>query len=424
MKRMGVFDMKRILSLVIVCLMMCAQPALAGAYPIATINNPKAPHTVQLREGKGTSTKSLGEYYSGTTVVVYDGSGEWWQVEIFGRKGYMQASFLIPSGEQGSYDDAAIASAYQAKPQAVVNNPDPADRLNLRDRPSKDASSSVKFYNNTPVEILGRVGDYSLVIVGGDSWGYMQTKYLKEGEVSMPALAEAGTPSGYAVVNNPKVEDKLYLRAEAKDGSERLGEYLNGTTVELLAKDGAYQQVRIYDRIGYMHTDYLRPDSDTPDKVAITQAEVRLDATGSRVPLFSYPATNSPTVVSAIPEGTRVAVVGRAGVWYQVSYDGHEGYVQAQWVLPGGDFTGQYGVVANPDARDRLHLRAKAEAGSQSLGQYFNGTQVEILGGGDSVTLRNWQSAAGWYHVRVGNQEGYMMIKFVCPVSVGDPSTW
>lgn len=416
--------MKRFFCLLVLCLLMVAQFAQAGDYAIATINNPKAPHTVHLRAGKGTSTESLGEYYSGVTVVVYDSKDDWWQVEIHGRKGYINSDFLIPSGSQGHRDEAAIASAYQATVQAVVNNPDSAERLNLRSRPDKDASAHGKYYSNTPVEILGNIGGYSLVIVNGSDWGYMQTKHLKTGVSGSPAPAavSANDIQGYAVVNNPKVEDKLYLRAAAKESTERLGEYANGTTVELLARDGNYWHVRIFDKTGYMHADYLRPD--THDTIVLTHAVLQRDETGSNVPLFAYPATNAPTLITSVPEGTRAKIISRAGVWYLVEVEGKQGYVQTQWVLPGTDTPGRYGVIANPNARDRLHLRDKAGTSGQSLGQYFNGTQVEILSGGEDVNLLNWQSSSGWYRVRVDGKEGYMMTKFVSPVSVGDPSTW
>ena len=42
---------------------------------------------------------------------------------------------------------------------AVVNNPDPADMLNLRVKPDTGAISLGKFYNGTPVTILRTEGE-------------------------------------------------------------------------------------------------------------------------------------------------------------------------------------------------------------------------------------------------------------------------
>jgi Bacterial SH3 domain. len=78
----------------------------------------------------------------------------------------------------------AIPSALAAdKPvgYGVVNNPNPADRLNLRESPSTDAKAIAKYYNGTKVSIQSYRGEWAYVVIGqenGDITGYMQTKFL------------------------------------------------------------------------------------------------------------------------------------------------------------------------------------------------------------------------------------------------------
>ena len=64
---------------------------------------------------------------------------------------------------------------------AVVSNPNPEDRLHLRELPRKDARSLGKFYNRTPVLVQRMDGEWALVNIGSIS-GYMMTKYLAFGE--------------------------------------------------------------------------------------------------------------------------------------------------------------------------------------------------------------------------------------------------
>lgn len=66
---------------------------------------------------------------------------------------------------------------------ALVNNPNPADRLHLRTKPDKGAASLGKFYNRTPVWVLSVEGEWAHVYVGGVRGleGYMMTKYLAMG---------------------------------------------------------------------------------------------------------------------------------------------------------------------------------------------------------------------------------------------------
>ena len=50
---------------------------------------------------------------------------------------------------------------------AVVNNPNPQDRLHLRAKPSMPSQSFGKYYNGTPVKIIEyRTDDWVKVVVG------------------------------------------------------------------------------------------------------------------------------------------------------------------------------------------------------------------------------------------------------------------
>ena len=64
---------------------------------------------------------------------------------------------------------------------AVVNNPDPKDRLHVRTRPDRGSDSLGKFYTGTPVEVLERKGEWARVRLGHLE-GWMMRKYLAEGK--------------------------------------------------------------------------------------------------------------------------------------------------------------------------------------------------------------------------------------------------
>ena len=74
---------------------------------------------------------------------------------------------------------------------AVVNNPNPEDRLHLRAKPDKGATSLGKFYNGTPVRVLGTQGAWTHVKLGLDGLeGWMMTEYLAFG-TAMDAVGAA-----------------------------------------------------------------------------------------------------------------------------------------------------------------------------------------------------------------------------------------
>lgn len=66
---------------------------------------------------------------------------------------------------------------------AVVCNPDPNDRLHLRTKPSREADSLGKFWNGTPVRVLGERDGWCQVEIGTDGrlTGWMLKKYLVTG---------------------------------------------------------------------------------------------------------------------------------------------------------------------------------------------------------------------------------------------------
>ena len=76
--------------------------------------------------------------------------------------------------------EQALAALDQSS-WAVVNNPDPKDRLHLREKPDRNAASLGKFYNGCPVEVLARQGDWVQVrLLSLEGW--MQAKYLAFGQ--------------------------------------------------------------------------------------------------------------------------------------------------------------------------------------------------------------------------------------------------
>ena len=97
----------------------------------------------------------------------------------------------LQNNELFASDPAQLPDSVEALPAAmdktgwaVVNNPNPADRLHLRVSPERGAASLGKFYNGTPVQVLEERGDWVQVEIGldGNLTGWMMKKYLAFGE--------------------------------------------------------------------------------------------------------------------------------------------------------------------------------------------------------------------------------------------------
>lgn len=68
---------------------------------------------------------------------------------------------------------------------ALVCNPNPDDRLHLRVEPNTESISKGRFYNATPVKILGITGEWAHVQLDEHNEGYMMRKYLAIGAEEM-----------------------------------------------------------------------------------------------------------------------------------------------------------------------------------------------------------------------------------------------
>ena len=80
---------------------------------------------------------------------------------------------------------AGLTALADSEGWAVVNNPNPKDRLNLRASASAKSDSLAKLINRTPVRVLAVSGDWAQVRIGrydGEALeGWMMTKYLAFG---------------------------------------------------------------------------------------------------------------------------------------------------------------------------------------------------------------------------------------------------
>lgn len=100
----------------------------------------------------------------------------------------------------------ALTAAMDRTGWAVVNNPDPADRLHLRVSPQRDAASLGKFYNGTPVRVLEEREDWVQVEIGldGNLTGWMMKKYLAFGE-AMDQVQPAWPYRTYRDIQGPQM---------------------------------------------------------------------------------------------------------------------------------------------------------------------------------------------------------------------------
>ncbi len=150
---------------------------------------------------------------------------------------------------------------------AIVNNPNPADRLNLRSAPSVDAQSIAKYFNGTYVQVINNYNnDWVYVEIGNTSGGfasgYMSSAYLTFDLTSAsisPALPMLTIQNRYGQGLNLRTD---YDAESEQNPSSVIGLFPNGTQVMVLGVLADWYHVQIGGMTGYMRTFGFSTDLD------------------------------------------------------------------------------------------------------------------------------------------------------------------
>ena len=177
---------------------------------------------------------------------------------------------ILYAGDLPAFDLSTVALADLPKSQAeafaamdstnwrLVNNPIATDRLRLRDAPG--GKELGRYYNGTPVQVLGEEGEWSHVRIGHVE-GYMMTAYLAPGDqgVALHSLLlyvrEEWTGMSLPLYTQPNESSAVVAQVKNSVFTPWAGELLCGT-----AGDGWLHVLLLRDGIsGYIQEKYLWP---------------------------------------------------------------------------------------------------------------------------------------------------------------------
>ncbi len=115
--------------------------------------------------------------------TVWDGSVVPTQTTLYGDHPWDDITQIDWNTLPHSLEEAS--SQMDSGNYAMVVNPNPADRLHLRERADKGSRSQGKYYTGTAVGVMAQDGDWTQVTFGDwNSWvnGYMMRRYLSFGQ--------------------------------------------------------------------------------------------------------------------------------------------------------------------------------------------------------------------------------------------------
>ena len=209
---------------------------------------------------------------------------------------------------------------------------------------------NVRAEANLKSKIVGKVdkGDKVYILCVDDPWYY----------VSIPADNLKGWVFGEYVSALSRVEitgDQVRLREEPNTNARIKDELYKGDVFfEFSRKDKWVLVASSSSGLkGWVHCDYVKQT----DRAASRPFKVTGDGIN-----FRTSATVDSEIITQLPQGTTVQVLGRNDKWSFIEYSGQQGWMYSQYLDP--DFKGAPKAVYGKSIGDRLIKRAKAMEGT------------------------------------------------------------
>ena len=279
------------------------EPDEVPAGTTATVNT--ASDALNLRQSPSTASTVLRTIPKGATVELLQRGAEWCQVRYQGVSGYVATRYLAFGGQSGG-DSTPI------KETATVSTS--GGGLNLRETASTAARVLTSIPNGASVGVLER----------GDSWCRVQWNG-QTGYVMAQYLTFSAAPASRAAWVVGDVVGGVNLRQSPSYDAAVLATLPAGEPLTWTGADGSWCAVTWNGLQGYVLSAYI---TDTQPAPAETTLYV---SAASGVNLRKAPSTDS-AILMGIPMGAAVTATGTSGEWRQVSYNGLQGYVMAQYL--------------------------------------------------------------------------------------------
>lgn len=151
---------------------------------------------------------------------------------------------------------------------------------NLRMRQSASADSTVISYlnNGQTFDIKGIAGDWYYISING-KLGYIHKDYVKETPTTTVVVLPPASTSNTQVTQTSTVQPtttqsrgqvinvstSLRIRQLANIGSAVIGYLNNGQAFDIKEKSGDWYYIKVNDKLGYVHKDYVKEISATTD---------------------------------------------------------------------------------------------------------------------------------------------------------------
>lgn len=224
----------------------------------------------------------------------------------------------------------------------------------------------------------------------------------------------------YTVDQVKQKEGRVKLRAKASQKSDVLGQYFPGTPLEVISFSGNWARVRIGDREGYMMREFILHDTEWagPGEEGEWGQLIAAEEDGKQ-PLYQKPDKDS-RVLLRFGYFDNCLVLGTVGdewlhvrLYHKESQQGtYYGYISSSCIRKPDPY--DEAIINTGKANETVNFRAEPSTDGKILGKYFSGVQAYLL-------YDDHVAEDGWQKVRIGNEVGYIMDRYLDSILAEDP---
>lgn len=239
-----------------------------------------------------------------------------------------------------------------------------ADVLNVRKGPWSDILGTIK--KNDSVNIVGSLGDWYEIEHNGKK-AYVHSKW-----VDVDGVKRNYPDSG-------EVSNCYWLNVRRAPGGDILGQFKAGTKVEILGSVGDWYKISYNGNEAFVAKRYIdSPSSSTKQTPKTPEFKSFNGYVNASIGLNVRDGVWG-NVVTALPNGTKIKVIGKTGDWYKINYNGTTRYVHASYVsnsAPKSSSSGSRSTSTPAPASGNLQKKIVSSAKSLVGSTRFRGPEV------------------------------------------------
>jgi len=321
-------------------------PAPAPPAVTSTTREGQTIGSVNFRRGAGTNHAIIRKLSRNTRLTILSESNGWMRVRIGNQEGFVSSRYVQVTTREGQTISSVNFRRGAGTNQAIIR----------------------KLSRNTKLTILAESNGWMRVRIGNQE-GFISSKYV-----------QVTTRLG-------QTTSRVNFRRGAGTNHNVIRMLSKGTNFTILGERNGWMRVRIGNQEGFISSKYAR-------------VVTRPGQTTARVNFRRGAGTNH-GVISTLPKGRSVTILGESNGWTRVRVGKQEGFVSSNYVRTTAARTSNTSVRTGTTTA-ALNMRAGAGTNHRVIRTLARGTKVTIL-----------SESNGWMRVRVGNQEGFVSANFV-----------